>query len=251
MDLIKYSDHYFARYVDPQDVEVDALLVALSHSATGTEVRLRAVDTAPIESRDGAMASDLVAGNASWFPDNGLSDAEVRARLTPSTGVGGAMVVVARAADKVTVFREGRTVDFGDVRVAGGHVRVRVRLVNVGVRIYAEQARGVWELRWLNLTPMRLVVPRDDFDDADPPEEVCRACEVDLRARVGATLARVRAEAERACAEALARVDAVNALPALRGTAEWRARVEELEEADADNADDADDADDADADGSG
>lgn len=228
MDLIRYSDHYFARYAAPVDVEVDALLVSLAHSASGTDVRLRAVEPAPVEARDAAMASDIVAGNAGWFPDNGMSDADVRALLSPTLGVGNAMVATVRIADAVTVFRDGRTLDFGDVRLTGAHVRVRARLANIGVRIYPDHARGVWELRWLNLTPLRMIAQDADLDDADPPEEVCVTCESELKVRAGAAQERARARAERMCADAADLVDAVEALAEVRGTAEWRARVEEL-----------------------
>ena len=229
MDLIRYSDHYFARYAQPTEVEVDALLVSLAHSAGGTEVRLRSVEPVPLAERDVAMADDLVAGNAAWFPDNGLSDADVRARLSPTLGAGDAMAASVRFSDAVTVFRDGRSVDFGDVRPMPGQ-RVRARLANVGVRIHPDQARGAFELRWLNLTPMRMLQPDVDAeaDEDDPPEEVCVAFEDELRARASAALDRACAAAARLRDDADELVAAVEALPDIRGTAEWRARADEL-----------------------
>ena len=230
ISLIRYSDHYYARYDAPPSLEVDAVLASIAHGPEGSDVMLRSVESEPVESRDQAMAADLVAGNPAWFPDNGMSDGDVRALLTPSLGAGGWLSVACRAADAVCVFRDGRATDFGEVRSDALPARVRVGLVNPGVRIRHESAQAVWELRWLNLTPMQGIELRDDDEDAlttEPPDEACADAEDELASRVEALVSRARARAARVLDDAQSLRDLTEGLTALRGSAVWRARVDE------------------------
>ena len=231
MDIIRYSDHYLARYADPPTVEVDAVLVDIAHGPHGSDLRFRGIDAAAVQARDDALAEDIVSRNAAWFPDNGMSDAEVRALLRPSLGAAGAMTCTCRVADVLHVMRDGCEIDFANVREEALPARVRVSLANIGARIRADTATGVWEPRWINLTPLAGVVfgGEDDDDAGVPPENACADAEEALREIVDEASARARATANRALAEAAAMDELLRSLPALRGTAEWRARVDELQ----------------------
>lgn len=228
ISLIRYSDHYYARYDAPPSVEVDAVLSSIAHRPHGSDAMLRAVEPDAIEERDAAMAEDLVAGNAEWFPDNGMSDADVRALLTASLGAGGTLAAACPAADAVTVFRDGRAADFGDVR-ADAPTRVRVGITNVGVRIRPDSARAIWELRWLNLTPIQGIdFGAEDEDAPEPPDEACADAEEELCTRVAAMASRARARAARIVDDAEAVRELADGLAALRGGAAWRARLAEV-----------------------
>lgn len=232
MDIIRYSDHYLARYTDPPTIEVDATLVDISHGPTGSELRFRGVEVAPIQARDDALAQDIVTRNSAWFPDNGMSDTEVRALLRPSIGAAGALTCTCKIADALHIIRDGCEIDFADVRPESLPSRVRVSLANIGARIRADAATGVWEPRWINMTPILGIVYGGGEDEtAEPPEDACADAEDALRELVDGVAARARAVANQAINEANAMDELLRSLPALRGTAEWGARVEELQAA--------------------
>ena len=234
MELSRCADHYVASHASHRTVALACTLLGFTAGERETAVVLEADADAlhQIADADRALAGDVGAHVATWFPGRGLTAADVVALMAPSCP-DGRLTAVAKAVHGVgvEVLAHGRRGDLEDLRRVEVPRRATATVAQSGALIYADHVRAEWLLTSLNLTPPPVFDEADALSGDDctgPPASACGEMELTLVALAEAHLEAVRQEARRRTEDAEELLAMACKLSQTRGTPEWPARVAEL-----------------------